>query len=676
LSTSGAAARAGGLRGIAIPAATIAASFLLLWSLYGLIQYACVTAPEYDGGLNLRVAQSFGAGQGYGFIYDSFFPFPAQTDGPLILPAALAFRIGGVTSFSTQVTNLVYVGVFAVVLIRLLLICAAPLWLALAGALLCMQVPRFVTFGMNGFGEVIVLTWFLLGLVILESPLRSERPQTGRFALGGIAFAMAYLTKVVALICVAPSALLALLFIASGRFRFRRAAAFISGMVVPVLAWESFRLYELGSIDGYERWWSLQLGQVQAQSGAASRVATLGALAAKAAAHLDILSQAIGVPSASLLVFIVLPPLLAVPFIVTSRKHIPARFSFACIAVVVPLYFAWWLLVTPTHMAWPRRILDGFVLSQCLIAMLFAAFLNRSSAAPGFRRPAKAVQLCLAAGLAVVAVGDGFVLANGELLPRPIRSDLQESNLRPVLAAIAALPPDARIFGFGWWQAPVLALFAGRDLSNFERWLPSQINALPSKFLLTDYSAQILARGAVEQVLANLTYRKIIETTAGSLYEIRHVEPYPPFSVADETAADLASGIDFANGDYRHKRGIYAPSDGWAWSRPDSAVMLLRSDEDRLTVEVAAIPATVAASSGAAEPLQLRVSVDGCADRAFPVQKGPRQTLNLALDCPAWPASKPLIVRLAFDGHVVPVQQLDADNRLLGFLLFSVRLLH
>jgi hypothetical protein len=102
--------------------------------------------------------------------------------------------------------------------------------------------------------------------------------------------------------------------------------------------------------------------------------------------------------------------------------------------------------------------------------------------------------------------------------------------------------------------------------------------------------------------------------------------------------------------------------------------MLLRSGEDRLAVEVAALPVTVAASSGDAEPLHLRVSVDGCADRVFPIQKGPKQLLDIRLDCPAWPESKPMIVRLAFDGRIVPVQQLDADNRLPGFLLFSVRL--
>nr|WP_294504804.1 hypothetical protein [uncultured Rhodopila sp.] len=651
-------------------------AILLLWGLYQLAEYARLNPPSFDGGLNLRVAQSFGAGHGYGLIYDSFFPFPAQTDGPLVLPAALVFRVAGVSFLTTQVINLIYVVVLVVALVRLFLICEAPLWLALFGALLCMQVPGFVTYSMNGFGEIIVLAWFLLGLVILESGFGSQARGARRFALGGMALALAYLTKVVALICVAPAAMLAFLFIQAGPFRRSRGAAFVFGLCGPVLGWECFRLYQIASIAGYKRWWLLQFGQIQAQSGAASWRPAFSALAGKAATHLEILSQMTGVPEVLLLVWIVLPPLLTALFLIVRGNQTPARFAFASIALTVSLYFVWWLLVTPTNMAWLRRILDGIVLSQCLIVMLVAAITGGSSVAFQRRLSTIGARTVLAAGLAAIVPCDGLLLLKGQLLPKLAQRDPRVSDIRPLIEEITALPADAKIFGFGWWQAPVLALFSGRDIYNFERWLPSQINALPRKFLLTDYFAQAIVPGYVGDVLASLTYRPILQTPAGSLYEIQQARPYVPFSAADGTATDLASDVDFANGDYRHKRGIYDPSGGWAWSRPDSAVMLLRSDETRLAVDVEAIPATVAAASGLPEPLHLRVVIDGCADEVLSVEKGSRQTLTLALDCPAWSAPQPLVVRFAFDGRLVPVQQLDADNRLLGFILFRVRLAH
>ena len=85
-------------------ALNLALAFIIAWILVGYIRYAELSPspPSFDGAMNLNTAMSFIQGRGYGFFYDVFFPFPAQTDGPFTLPAAILLRLGGVTPLTTQ----------------------------------------------------------------------------------------------------------------------------------------------------------------------------------------------------------------------------------------------------------------------------------------------------------------------------------------------------------------------------------------------------------------------------------------------------------------------------------------------------------------------------------------------------------------------------------------------
>jgi hypothetical protein len=59
---------------------------IVAWVLAGYIRYAVIAPPTFDGAMNLNTGLSFVEGRGYGFFYNVFFPFPAQTDGPSPCP--------------------------------------------------------------------------------------------------------------------------------------------------------------------------------------------------------------------------------------------------------------------------------------------------------------------------------------------------------------------------------------------------------------------------------------------------------------------------------------------------------------------------------------------------------------------------------------------------------------
>jgi hypothetical protein len=184
---------------------TIIFAALIFFQFYAVASYLYSTPPSFDGAMNLNVAASFARGEGYGFVYNEFFPFPAQTDGPLILPAAFVFFVAGIDIFNSQLINLIYLALFSFISITLFR-CGGASWsICFFGVLVCFSAPGFVELSTGGLGELIVLFWFLSGLVVLSFVIdlkTDEGLKRNLFLLAGALFSMSYLTKVVALLCI------------------------------------------------------------------------------------------------------------------------------------------------------------------------------------------------------------------------------------------------------------------------------------------------------------------------------------------------------------------------------------------------------------------------------------------------------------------------------------------
>lgn len=644
----------------------------VVWSLYLLWRYAQIAPPSFDGAMNLNTARSFLHGDGYGFFYDRFFWFPAQTDGPFILPTALAFWIGGVTLFTSQVVNLLYVIALACATVLLLHLLRVSMWLALFVVAACMATPGFVDYAMNGYGEIPMLVWFLCGLIVLV-PQRGDAPiSDARLFFAGLLFGVSYLTKVVALVCIGPAMLaIGLMFITQPR-NIRRLAALGVGFLLPVIAWEVFRFIEVGSARAYVDWWKYQLAQIRSQSGVKRAGPSLGFLGT-GADHLRLLSEMVGVPSALLIVLIVAPVVVGGVLALAKSTVQRTRLVIGILSVVCGLYFFWWMFITPQAMTWLRRILAGLLLLQILLVADVAALAVR------FREGAEATperHLFIgvsALALLVAFVGQCVMIVSGQFLSRPPDVPGYARDMMRLADDVRALPQDATLFGTGWWQAPVIALFAQRRMMNLDHWSTRRINEVKNKYLITDMYTQGIAQSTVNALLDRSKYTKVKETQGGSIYRLDTVQPYLPFSAQDQDLAKLASGFDLSKGDYPQMRGFYARErEQEAWMAVDAAVLLKRSKEKSLRLVIEVPPELLKAVSARVPSIQL--SSPGCLDRRVDLTQAGVQTIDVPLECEGSNEERPFPLTLTTSDHVPFIPQIDSDNRLRGVKLRSVQL--
>jgi hypothetical protein len=647
---------------------------LVAYTFIGLVRYAMVAPPSFDGAMNLNTAASFARGQGYGFFYDQFFPFPAQTDGPFVLPAALAFLLGGITPLTTQIVNLVYVGALICVVVVLLRRVGAPLWLALFGAMACLAMPGFAEYSMSGYGEVPVMVWFLAALAVLASSGSYKNLSLARLFAVGLLFSLAYLTKVVALVCVAPAMLVAGWAMLTQPDRFRRLVFLGGGFALPILAWEIFRLVEVGGPRRYFHWWRFQMGQIRAQSGANPAGAAEGFLA-RGIHHLSILADLTGVAAPWLAIGIVVPIAIGVMLAFGRRKGANAHLVLVSLVAVTALYFFWWVFISPTAMTWLRRILDGLLLLQCLIVVVLAATWRRplEASEPSGAR-AKGLRAAMLLALIPVVICQLQLVRSGESVTHPPQPPSYALDTYRVAEAVRELPKDATIFGTAWWQAPTVALFSQRQFMNINHWPAARVNALGGKYFVTDMYTEGIGQSSIHAVLDRAEHHTVLTLKGGSLYKLDSVMSYAAFAPQDSNPANLSSAFDFAHEDYPHTRGIFPREDGpRAWVGVDAAIMLKRSNESvlRMTFEV---PIELVKGAAPKQPL-LHLTSPGCLDQVLPLDKVGIHTVSLPLTCLGSPTAQPFRINLTVDESVLFTPQIDAENRLVSFKLHSMELI-
>ena len=639
----------------------------IAWLLADLFPYALGAVPSFDGAMNLNTARSFMEGRGYGFVYDVFFPFPAQTDGPFILPSTLLMLIGGVTPFTGQAVNLAYF-LGATMLVFLLLrriVCSVTL--ALAGTLIVLQTPDLFQTGMNGLGEIPVLFWFLTASIVLADSLDGETPSPRRLAAGGAALAICYLTKTVALLLVAPTAVVfAVLFVVRHRRWAGRILWLGAGLMLPIVGWELFRLIELGSPRDYAEWWRLQMGQVMQQSGADETTTCVG-IWAKGIAHLRILADLMAMPEPLLACLLLVPWLVGLALLThrLRQRRFGAVFCLAACGSTSIVYFAWWLLITPTVMAWMRRILDGLIVQQIILAACLAILFRALWPRAVWRR-------LLAALLAVALVlPEAYVARRAAVFTAPLIVTDTDRDQLALARELHELPADATLFGFGWWQAPGPALFSGRTMMNYYRWDAAAIDALPRKYLVLDYAAKAVAdRRQIEDIIAAGTSQIVADGPGGTIYKLGKVLPYVPFTADQRHAGDLSAGFDTSVAPYPYARGFYDPKRDWV--KPDAAVLFMRTDQVRLTLSVFVPPGLVPTNAG--EGLRLRVTSPGCIDAFLPFEQSGMQAFSVLLTCPPTVTPEPMEIWFHLNGHLPFVRQLDADTRPRAYAFASARL--
>jgi hypothetical protein len=639
--------------------AFLAALAIVLASiLAGTLRLTIHAAPSFDGAMNLQVANSLARGEGYRRSYAAreAFPHEIQTGAPYLLPAAAVFRIWGVGIAQAQVVNIVYFLLLLAVTFQLVRRSGHPV-LALFAACTVAAIPGMQEFGFGGYGEIPSLAWVFIAIAVYfgESATRPLLTAT----IAGISLALAVITKTVMLIgagAVGLCMLLELLSIPVGQRsrQLDRLGAAAGGGLLTLAAMEVWRATSLGGFAAWKSWWAEEAGPIFQQAGLEHGLdGQTHSLAAKSLLHLGYLGLDYDVTTWAVALWLALLCLAVGAMLRRPASRRPGKWSTLALLIAALVYMAWWLLVTPTSKAWPRRIIDGMICADVGLIMFASTWLGdlRHRTADRLAKPAKLAVCGLVLSLAAIGLAVGW-RALAQTTPDPT-----EPSLLKTVQRVRELPQDAYLFGVGWYSAPQVSLLSGRPLLDFNDLPISRMQAgRPIYFVQSPYDS-------------SSNYLKRIH----AIYRL----PEPPrdaYTVIPATALIppplVARGNDvrrhiLAADNYAYMRG-FNESEGsnGRWLSDDNLILLTPRAGDHFELVAYTLPVSAYLYHSAP---RVTVSFNGCAAPAR--SSAPDRVEKLVFAIPDRchiAAERPVNVRIEVD-NLLDVS-VTRDQRPLGIL--------
>lgn len=634
------------------PPAVLVIGALLVWVLAWYFQVALIAWPDFDGALNFNVSASVAEGRGYGSFYErwAYFPIETQTNGPLVLPTALAFALLGTQPIAFQLVNLLYVMALCLLVVLVVRRGGAGWMLALASALAVLQAPGMAAFAMFGYGEVAALCWALAAAWLLADQV--ERPRAPPVALAGALLGMSFLTKTVSLIwfpSVAGLFVLGLLWQHGWRVALRMTMVGAMGLVVVLAAWEMYRLATLGGPAAYRLWWVEQLLEIRKQAGVKDGYSDTYWWLEKLALHGSALAGYLRMSGLALIVAAAGAVGAIVAAMWSSRREPVRLYLLAVCSSVAALYLYWWLLITPTEMMWLRRIMLGLVFVQLALALAASAFWNL-----GGKRYA------LLGGVVFALMA--WIAWAGQLVhDRPDRGPSARAEAE-LAGAVNDLPEDALTFGSGWWQAPVIALLTGRRMYNEEAWDQERLNAagVPA-YLVLDHYALNLGAALRNRLAWRCDCEPAFVGSAGRIFRI-HALNLPgegqSFGILHHGADAAVFGLGFSSGD----------EGGFRWAEDEAILELAELPAASAFVLDLTVPSGNALGLGRGERVRFELAFEGCPSETHLLEPGP-QALLFPPSCSE--NSTTLSIKAS---HRIRPERLGADQRRLAWIFRGLEL--
>jgi hypothetical protein len=448
-----------------------------------LFGWRAMHAPvNFDGGMNLQVAERLAGGDGYTRFYDQreVFPHEVQTNGPFIYLAGLAITVFGQNQFAYQFVNLLCIAVLAAIVFALLRDNAVTR--TVGPLLVLLGIPLIWIYGLGGLGEIPTCMFLFAAVLALGEAVRV--PKWAPLLVFGafVAFGAAFATKTFAQgagVALAAGLVCVLLAAPTKRLRWQVVLAAGGAALVPA-ARELHRLISVGSFDGYRAWWSEERTLITRQAGL-ENTDSHGPVRAFLD-HMHVLSDQVSFP-AELLVIVLFLPLLWVGGLLLWRWR---RFGFRraladrvmavelMLAGIAGSYFGWWMLIIPDHRLWIRRIIPG-LLALNILYLFFLPWLVRVGRASLQRRrdhdagstPRWVFGTAAAVGIGLIAVAASYFGARVDDNTRALRkSDAAWLTATRDAAAYVDAHDELKFYGDEWWSAPVVALMSDRDFYN------------------------------------------------------------------------------------------------------------------------------------------------------------------------------------------------------------------
>ncbi len=514
-------------------------------------KYAMVSAPDFDGAMNLQVAQNFARGLGYVRMYDGTRVFPAEieTSGPYVFLSAGFIKLFGASTFVFELTNLLFVGLLLVTVS--LLLRRWPVLRIVGPTLALFAVPGMANNAMLGYGEYVVAALVTAGLGLVGIVARgSRRPLWVLFAAGAL-IGLGFTVKIVGAMAIPVFivGLVLVLLVRPALSWWRVGLAGAAGGALPIVLVEAERLVELGW-HPYLAYWHEQIKDIAAQagvtgsgpgygvnSGAVSTPTVHQPLLTTVANHVHLLSQAIGLNAEFMLLVLALPfILLVVLFLMRGcswREWLakPGVVVTVLLAVYAGGYLVWWMAITPDAKAWLRRIIIGLVAIACMYLLLAGMVKDRlREPTPLISSVSRWRRISVQTGVAVLAVLyflcalPGLANLNSQVAAM-WKTEPTEANDQLIgqLASQskALLAQGDVLYGSGWWSAPNVALYADVPLANLLSVKACDAaTGIPTgkAFLIWDYYAVHLVSPTPQSTV--YTFSQVDKNRYGSIWKI------------------------------------------------------------------------------------------------------------------------------------------------------------
>jgi hypothetical protein len=430
----------------------------------------------------------------------------------------------GITHFHLQISNLIFL-VSTGLMICLLILRLTQCWfLALIGLVLYFTIPQLEVYGLQGLGEVAGAFYLLLAAYLLYLALSESRYY---YWLGFVAFLAFHTKNYLILTFPLLLAILAYLALRQRTVRGSDILRFSGAFSLPFLALPLYFLLKHGwdaLIEEFHDFWilfaSTQWGE---QLGAARRGWHLFYEA------ISVLSQNHGG-----WIYAYVPLLLGYTFAVLlllsrsgesqagasnrtgrlkrwisrlpvfDRRQVVILFLFG----ISFFYIAYWFHFS-TWAIWYRRLFPFVVVNIPFLLIVSHELWRRNSNRPAWRRTA------LAGGLVIVALlGTAYTRNFPLVFHLPFEHDKLLTERQEATEVIRQLPPDQRIFGIGWWQAPKHALFSGKLFLD----LRTKGQEYQEGYLILDHEAMGIDPDGVRRVMGMYNTSLVWENGTNKLY--------------------------------------------------------------------------------------------------------------------------------------------------------------
>lgn len=474
-----------------------------------LLEYCIHTLPSFDGAMNLQVPQQLLSSGKYMTTWNggTLFDNKIQTKAPVLFPIYILWRIFGINTTAALSVNAAYIIVLIIAIWNIGKLIGVPKLLRYCILVSVLIMPQFTNWAWGIYGEIPTIALFLCSVWML---LAFEETDEERFLIySGILFSLAFLNKTVILLAL-PSFIFIFLYkiFVDKDIPIKTLWTWILAFLIPLALFEIFHLIQMGNVESYINGWKIEILDVFNQSGVGKKYADTSNLFQKLWKHAEIFAEQFGMPN-GFFILALLVLIFGYWIIIFFVNHQHGYFNI--ITLVMCSYFGWWFLISPTEMAWARRIIAGFILLKIVVWIYIYTIFKRM-----FGKFNENYRMLMKYSILIMLF---IIYARGllkqvDIIDRQSRDSMQ--SLANSIVTLKQSDDEAIFYGSGWWQSPVLSYMSNSVFYNIEEVPDIGEHA----YLVVDFYWKNLDANSLEWVLGRYDTELIDEYSDNYIYKL------------------------------------------------------------------------------------------------------------------------------------------------------------